>query len=138
MMHAKEWFVVLEAWHSIQYKGEQSAHAIEAEACAEDGSPWFSGHFPDEPILPGIAILAMVAETILKHEIQFGKEIRISTIRRVRFKLPVKPGQPLSISLSPVDKLNKYSYQFRVATRGETICTGVLVAEECPCIQERI
>jgi 3-hydroxyacyl-[acyl-carrier-protein] dehydratase len=129
---------VLEPWHSIQYKGGSSAHAIEAEACAEAGSPWFSGHFPDEPILPGIAILAMVAETIVKHEIQHGKEIRISSIRRVRFKLPVKPGQPLSISLSPVDKMNSHSYQFRVATRGETICTGVLVAEERSCIQERV
>ena len=60
----------------------------------------------------------------------YGKEIRISSIRRVRFKLPVEPGQALSISLSPVDKLNPYSYQFRAATRGETICTGVLIAEE--------
>jgi 3-hydroxymyristoyl/3-hydroxydecanoyl-(acyl carrier protein) dehydratase len=128
---------VLEAWHSIQYKGRQSAHAIEAEACAEDGSPWFSGHFPDEPILPGIAILAMVAETITKYEGQCGKEIRISSIRRIRFKLPVKPGQPLSISLSSVDKLNPYTYQFRVASRGESICTGVLVAAERSCIPER-
>jgi 3-hydroxymyristoyl/3-hydroxydecanoyl-(acyl carrier protein) dehydratase len=66
----------------------------------------------------------------MKHEIQYGKEIRISSIRCVRFKLPVKPGQPLSISLSPVNKLNLYSYQFRAATRGETTCTGFLIAEE--------
>jgi 3-hydroxymyristoyl/3-hydroxydecanoyl-(acyl carrier protein) dehydratase len=123
-------FVVFETWHSIQYKGDPSAHVIEAEACVEAGSPWFSGHFPDEPILPGIAILAMAAETITKYEGQCGNEIKISSIKRVRFKLPVKPRQPLSISLSPVDKLNPYTYQFRVATRGETICTGVLIAEE--------
>ena len=62
---------------------------------AETGSPWFSGHFPDAPILPGIAILSMVTDAITHHESEKGKKIRIASIRGVRFRLPVRPDELL-------------------------------------------
>ena len=37
-----------ETWYSISYKRDTSSDAALAEACAETGSPWFSGHFPSK------------------------------------------------------------------------------------------
>jgi hypothetical protein len=54
-----------EIWHSISYnKGIAQGSTVWADAYIGAASPWFSGHFPDEPILPGIAILSMVSEVI--------------------------------------------------------------------------
>ena len=39
---------------------------IEALADVPADSPWFSGHFPGEPILPGIAIVYMAEQAIIQ------------------------------------------------------------------------
>ena len=118
-----------EAWYSISYKGETSGSEILAEACAETRSPWFSGHFPDIPILPGIAILSMVTDAITHHESEKGHKIRIVGIRRVRFRLPVRPDELLKISLSSSYEDGRLSYHFNVVVEGKTACTGIIVAE---------
>jgi len=121
-----------EVWYSISYKEEPSGSAILAEACAEAGSPWYSGHFPGDPILPGIAILSMVTDAITHHESEKGKKIRIAGIRRVRFRLPVRPDELLNISMSSSHQDGRLSYHFDVDVRGKTACTGVIVAELLP------
>ncbi len=121
-----------ESWHSISYKEEPSSHAILAEARAEAGSPWYSGHFPDDPILPGIAILSMVTDAITHHESDKGKKIRIAGFRRVRFKQPVRPDELLNISLSSSYQDGGLSYRFDVEVKGKTACMGVIVAEPLP------
>ncbi len=118
-----------EAWHSISYKGESTGSLISAEASAIDSSPWFSGHFPDEPILPGIAVLAMVTDVIREHASEKKRNIRISGIRRVRFRLPVKPAEVLELSLSFSRREASSSYHFRVELKGKTICTGIVIAD---------
>ena len=39
-------------------------NTILAHVTVSDGSPWFSGHFTNNPILPGIAQLNMIVEVI--------------------------------------------------------------------------
>ena len=121
-----------EIWHSIAHKRDNSNHEVWAEACAATGSPWFSGHFPNDPILPGIAILSMVKDAITQHESEKGRKIRITGIRRVRFRLPVRPDEPLTISLPLSHQENNLSYHFMVTVNGKTACTGVVAAEPLP------
>ncbi len=121
-----------ENWHSISYKRDASTGAVWAEACAEAGSPWFSGHFPAEPILPGIAILSMVTDVIRQYECEKGRRIRVSGIRRVRFRLPVRPDELLMISLSLSRQEGGLSYHFKVDLDGKTVCTGIVTAEPLP------
>ena len=42
-----------------------TAERMTAAAAVPGDSAWYAGHFPDNPILPGIAILAMVEEAII-------------------------------------------------------------------------
>ena len=121
-----------ETWHSIAHKRDNSNREVLAEACAATGSPWFSGHFPNNPILPGIAILSMVKDAITHHESEKGRKIRITGIRRVRFRLPVRPDESLTISLPLSHQENNLSYHFMVTLNGKTACTGVVVAEPLP------
>ncbi len=121
-----------ENWHSISYKRDASTGAVWAEACAKTGSPWFSGHFPAEPILPGIAILSMVTDVIRQHESEKRRRIRISGVRKVRFRLPVRPDALLTISLSLSREDESLSYHFKVELNEKAICTGVIVAKTLP------
>jgi 3-hydroxyacyl-[acyl-carrier-protein] dehydratase len=115
-------------WQRIFYKGrgKEPGDAVLAEASIDASSPWFSGHFPNEPILPGIAILSMVTDVIKRYESDNGRRIRISGIRRVRFRLPVRPDASLQISLS---SSGRDTYHFTVALNGETACSGLVDIE---------
>lgn len=121
-----------ENWHSISYKKDAPTGEVWAEVCAEAGSPWFSGHFPAEPILPGIAILSMVTDVIRQYESEKGRRIRVSGIRRVRFRLPVSPDELLMISLSLPSQEGGLSYHFKCELNGKTVCTGTVTAEPVP------
>lgn len=93
------------------------------------GSPWFSGHFPSEPVLPGIAVLYLAAEMVRRREAEKGRTIRVMGIKRVRFRLPVRPDEPISLSLIADDHNADLSYNFRAVVNGETACTGMITFE---------
>lgn len=118
-----------ETWHNVVYN---QRNALSAKACAGAGSPWFLGHFPGDPILPGIAILSMVTDAIRHHEFERGRKVRITGIRRVRFRQPVRPGEALTISLSLSHQEPGISYQFKVSVNEKTACTGIVAAEPFP------
>ncbi|MFA5180068.1 MAG: hypothetical protein WC405_02005 [Syntrophales bacterium] len=117
-----------ETWHKISYAGSPVG-SVMAEAWAGASSPWFSGHFPEAPVLPAIAILSMVRDAISHHEAEQGRDIRVSAIHRVRFRLPAKPDDLLKISATSSDQTGRASYQFKVEVNGQTACTGLMAVE---------
>ena len=63
--------------------------------------PAFAGHFPGDPLLPGVALLAEVLEAVLDEPAlaaQVGASPRIGA---VKFLAPVRPGARLTILLDP-------------------------------------
>jgi acyl carrier protein len=121
-----------EPWHSLSYPGMSSGKGDRfipvplAEAHMDVASLWFSGHFPSEPILPGIAILSMVVEAFSRQGSEKGGRIAIKGIRKVRFRKPVRPDETLSIFVSSATADNSHSYPFKVDVKGQTVCTGVM------------
>ncbi|MDD5722791.1 MAG: MaoC/PaaZ C-terminal domain-containing protein [Syntrophales bacterium] len=117
-----------EIWHSVSYQGRGSGPdgPVWAEACIDPSSQWFSGHFPNAPILPGVALLAMVGDIVRRHASEMGKQVQIAGIKRVRFRLPVRPGDVLTISLTLPDRGDRLDWHFKVAVNGETSCTGMM------------
>jgi 3-hydroxymyristoyl/3-hydroxydecanoyl-(acyl carrier protein) dehydratase len=116
-----------ETWHLLTPGKMDPDGSLTAEVRIGAGSPWFSGHFPNGPVLPGIALLAMVSETIRSRQAQAGKKVKISRIRKVRFRLPVRPDSSLSLKLSCPD--DEKTFVFKIALNGETVCTGIMEAE---------
>ena len=66
---------------------------IEALAYVPTDSAWFLGHFPNEPILPGIALVDMAEQAIIQDTVAKGEEITFEALKRVRFTQPVRPGE---------------------------------------------
>jgi 3-hydroxymyristoyl/3-hydroxydecanoyl-(acyl carrier protein) dehydratase len=117
-----------EIWHEISIERSTDGSVL-AEAWAGASSPWFSGHFSEAPVLPAIAVLSMVKDAISNHEAEQGRDIRVSAIHRVRFRLPTKPDDLLKISVISLDHPGQVSYQFKVEVDGQTTCTGRMAVE---------
>ncbi len=82
-------------------------------------SPWFSGHFPDDPILPGIAQLKMVADLIA--ESRQGSRC-MTGLSRVKFRKIVRPEEELDINVTCGKKADQYN--FKITSGSDDVCSG--------------
>ncbi|MGE0085544.1 MAG: phosphopantetheine-binding protein [Desulfococcaceae bacterium] len=89
-------------------------------------SPWFSGHFPGDPILPGIAQLGLVFAAIRD---AVDKDLILSGVRRVRFRQIIRPDERMEISISP-DKKNSNDYIFRINVKNGIACSGIMTVKK--------
>ena len=112
-------------WHTMIPVQKSSPNDIIAKAKVDKDSPWFSGHFPGEPILPGIAQLKIVLEAIQRAE---RKNLKISGIKKARFKRIIEPEDEIEIHAGPV-KETALSYSFRIMVRDGLACSGILLTE---------
>jgi 3-hydroxymyristoyl/3-hydroxydecanoyl-(acyl carrier protein) dehydratase len=76
-----------------------------------EGSPFFAGHFPGHPILPGIAHLALVA-----------RDRPVAEVRTLKLRKPVLPGDVLDLSLEEAEDL----VRFEIRRGDEVVSNGVL------------
>jgi 3-hydroxyacyl-[acyl-carrier-protein] dehydratase len=62
---------------------------------------WFKGHFPKNPLMPGVLIVEALAQagvvTALSHPANAGKLVLFAGIDKVRFKRVVRPGETLDL-----------------------------------------
>jgi 3-hydroxymyristoyl/3-hydroxydecanoyl-(acyl carrier protein) dehydratase len=98
---------------------------ITSEMAFHSDSPWFSGHFPGNPILPGIAQLSIVFEAVRS---AVKSEIQLLEFKRVKFKQTVKPDDRLEIKAIR-DEKNDSTYSFMISVKGEIACSGVMITK---------
>ncbi len=70
-----------------------------ARKCVSCNEPFFQGHFPAEPVMPGVLIVEALAQTgavaILSLEENKGKTAYFAAIQSAKFKKKVVPGDVL-------------------------------------------
>ena len=121
---------MIEPWHEMVVRNDASPGGrFAAEVRVVPDSPWFDGHFPGRPVLPGVAILSMVCEMVRRAALGLGRPVRISGIRRVRFRRPVRPDERLSIEIRRESPEKGTGYLFRAEVGGELACTGLVSVE---------
>jgi len=101
---------------------------IVATARVPADSAWYDGHFPGNPILPGIALIALVEEAVLRFERERGRSVEMTGVRRVRFRLPVKPDDTIRLEANRESRRGTPAYVFNVFRDRELACSGVLTA----------
>lgn len=77
-----------------------------AKKCVSYNEPYFAGHFPNEPVMPGVLILEAMAQAgavaILGKPENQGKTAYFAGINNAKFKQKVKPGDVLILELEIV------------------------------------
>ena len=77
-----------------------------ARKCVSYNEPFFQGHFPAEPVMPGVLIVEALAQTgavaILSLEENKGKTAYFAAIQSAKFKKKVVPGDVLEIGRAHV------------------------------------
>ncbi len=91
--------------------------------------PFFQGHFPDHPIMPGVLITEALAQAggILAYSILpefIGRPVYFMGMDKVRFRKPVRPGDQLILKLRILKRRGPI---FKM--QGEAFVDGQLAAE---------
>jgi len=98
----------------IDIDADNSATGIKNVSINE---PHFQGHFPEQPVMPGVLIIEAMAQTagaicIKSQETESPSLVYFMTIDNAKFRRPVVPGDRLHIH---VNKLKKRGNIWRFA-----------------------
>ena len=91
--------------------------------------PYFQGHFPSAPVMPGVLVieaLAQVGAVLALREIEDrdSKLVLFTGIREARFRKPVVPGDTLTLEVTALRIGSRVQRM-----RGEAKVDGQLVAD---------
>jgi 3-hydroxyacyl-[acyl-carrier-protein] dehydratase len=97
--------------------------------------PFFQGHFPSYPVMPGVLILEALAQAggilVMKSipEEMDGKLFLFTGIEKVRFKKSVFPGDQLILEVFyEKHKLNLWKMSGKATVNGKLVAQGILSA----------
>ncbi len=100
--------------------------------CVTINEPFFQGHFPGAPVMPGVLIieaLAQVAAVLILHEIpdRLNKLIYFAGIDECRFRRTVVPGDVLTLRVEVI-QLRPNAARMRATARvGEEVAAEALL-----------
>lgn len=117
-------------WQLLKEVKSKEPNRIEAKAFVPTDSPWFSGHFPGEPILPGVALIHLVWQAVVRDAGKRSGGIRLDKLKRVRFTQPVRPGENLSVLITADEADEETFYSFKVVSGENIICSGLITARK--------
>lgn len=92
--------------------------------------PFFQGHFPSRPVMPGVLIIESMAQTSAVLVVATlgadaeGKLVYFMTVDEARFRKPVTPGDVLHVHVTKLQS-RRNVWKFK----GEAKVNGTLVAE---------
>ncbi|MEG0805051.1 MAG: 3-hydroxyacyl-ACP dehydratase FabZ [Lachnospiraceae bacterium] len=99
--------------------------------CVSYNEPFFGGHFPTEPVMPGVLIIEALAQVgavaILSEEENKGKTAYFAAVDQAKFKRKVVPGDVLLLELEIIKRKGPMGIGKGVATvNGELAVTAQL------------
>jgi len=115
----------------VDYEAGKYLHAIKNVTANE---PIFTGHFPGQPIFPGVMILEAMAQAtgLLGFKTTQGRadnELYLfAAIDNARFKQPVYPGDTMHLHVNFIkERRNLWKFDCEAKVDGKVVCTAELM-----------
>src|SRR3989338_2993777 len=109
----------------VEFEAGKRARGIKNVTINE---PFFQGHFPGHPIMPGVLVIEAVAQVggilAFKSQNVVNKAVYFMGIEKAKFRKPVLPGDRLELTLEVI-KQRGAIWVFK----GEAFVDGNLVSE---------
>ena len=97
--------------------------------------PFFQGHFPSEPVMPGVLIIEAMAQTAAVLVVATfggeseGKLVYFMSIDGVRFRRPVLPGDRLELHVKKVqNRGNVWKFEGKAIVDGKVAAQATFAA----------
>jgi 3-hydroxyacyl-[acyl-carrier-protein] dehydratase len=100
--------------------------------------PFFQGHFPGYPIMPGALVVESIAQaggTLLLPEVpdRENKLMVFTSIERAKFRRPVLPGDQLRIEINVLNwRSRAVKMEGRVTIQGQLACEAIVMCQLVP------
>jgi 3-hydroxymyristoyl/3-hydroxydecanoyl-(acyl carrier protein) dehydratase len=88
--------------------------------------PAFAGHFPGNPIVPGVVLLD---EAVFAIGAATGAADAPFTLTQVKFRQVLRPGEPLTLRF---EAAGERRFRFEFESRGRGVASGTLVFDADP------
>lgn len=111
--------------------GEKTITAVKNVTFNE---PQFTGHFPDQPVMPGVLLVEAMAQAggyllFSRIEDREGKLIMFTGIDNCRFRRPVVPGDQVIFELEVLSIKRTFAkLHGRALVEGELACEATLMS----------
>ncbi len=98
------------------------------------GEPYFQGHFPSRPVMPGVLIIEAMAQTAAVLVVEAlgveaeGRLVYFLSVDAARFRKPVVPGDTLHIHVEKQDKRGTVGKVKGEARVGDTLMADATFA----------
>ncbi|NLW80214.1 MAG: 3-hydroxyacyl-ACP dehydratase FabZ [Desulfovibrionales bacterium] len=121
----------------LSFEPMKSIHAIKSVSINE---PFFQGHFPSYPVMPGVLILEALAQAggimvikSLPPEDTVGRIFLFTGMEKVRFRRPVFPGDQLHLHVTyERHKMMMWKTNGKAMVDGKVVAEGILTASVVP------
>lgn len=96
--------------------------------------PYFAGHFPQEPVMPGVLIIESMAQTaavLVVHTLGAeaeGKLVYFMSVDEARFRRPLRPGDSVHVHVTKRhSRRNVWKFHGEARVEG-TVCAEAVFA----------
>lgn len=111
----------------IKIDGDETAVGIKNVTFNE---PIFQGHFPENPIFPGVLIIEGMAQTagaiVIKHDSTSGRKniVLMLGVDKAKFRKPAGPGDTIEFHIAKIQRRRNVGRY-----KAEAIVSGTVIAE---------
>jgi 3-hydroxyacyl-[acyl-carrier-protein] dehydratase len=106
----------------------------EAATCEKTfpaSDPVFRGHFPGDPLVPGVLLTEALAQTAGIAAGQPGRGFRLSAIRAMKFLRPVRPEEKITLVAKKTAIAGKlWQFEVSASVAGSDVAGGMIVLSE--------
>ena len=100
--------------------------------CVSVNEPYFQGHFPGVPVMPGVLIIEALAQTaavLVLHEVPERKErlVYFTGIDEARFRRPVGPGDVLRLEIDVLQLRPRAAKMQAIAKVGTEVVAEAII-----------
>lgn len=105
---------------------------IVGQKCVSANEPFFQGHFPGRPVMPGVLMIEAMAQTgavLAKSQPENkNKLVMLAGINNVRYRRPVLPGDVVRIEVKMISqRRNIGKCQGKFLVEGELACEAEIM-----------